>query len=96
MRKTPCRPICAVTAAILPVATFIILGIVNQCSYVDGFEGFGFAIILLMIWATSVVISLILSIVSLLRIERLWGLALAEAFVYLILSLMVFVGLTSK
>jgi len=95
MKNSSRRPICTVVAAILPVVTFGVLAYIHERWHVGGLEGFGFAMMLLLILAASVVVSLILAIVSLLRNERLWGLALAEVLVYSLLSLLAFHVFTS-
>lgn len=95
MKNSSRRPICTVVAAILPVVTFGVLAYIHERWHVEGLGGFGFAVMLLLILAVSVVVSLILAIVSLLRNERLWGLALAEVLVYSLLSLLAFHVFTS-
>jgi hypothetical protein len=92
MDNTPRRPICTIIAAVLPIAIFAALAIFGLCYEGEGFAGYGLMILLFTALLASVFISLILSVVALIRNERLGGLALIELFFYLILCLIILSG----
>jgi hypothetical protein len=88
MNKLPRKPVCTVTAAILPFVTYFLLFVDVTCTHVGNYDGYGAIGMFYLVMPISIVTSLVLSIISLARNERFWVLAVIEFVVFGILSMM--------
>ena len=83
------KPVYNIAGLLLPFVTFGVWLLVGYVSDTSGFKGFGFAILLAVLFGISIIISFLLSILSLHRRERFQVLTYLELVIYGILSFVV-------